>query len=50
MKYEWLDEYCLSKSGAVKDFKIEWDAARYLIGGKMFAMQGETKIKKRLLH
>ena len=40
MKYEWLDEYCLAKKGAVKDFKVEWNATRYLIGGKMFLMQG----------
>ncbi|MCT4606542.1 MAG: MmcQ/YjbR family DNA-binding protein, partial [Marinisporobacter sp.] len=32
MKYEWIDEYCISKKGTVKDFKVEWDAIRYLIG------------------
>jgi len=36
---EWLDEYCLSQTGATKDFKQEWNATRYLIGGKMFAMR-----------
>lgn len=35
--YEWLDEYLLSKPGAVKDFKVEWQWWRYLVGGKMFA-------------
>lgn len=49
MKYEWLDEYCLSKEGAKKDFKIEWDAIRYLIGDKMFAMQGGDKYKKAII-
>lgn len=49
MKYEWLDGYCLSKSGAVEDFKIEWDATRYLIGGKIFAMQGGDKDKKAII-
>ncbi|MCB8817493.1 MmcQ/YjbR family DNA-binding protein [Desulfosporosinus shakirovi] len=49
MKYEWLDEYCLSKKGSQKDFKVEWDAARYLIGGKMFAMQGGDKDKKAII-
>lgn len=43
MNYSWLDEYCLFKKGAVKDFKIEWDATRYLIGGKMFALKGGDK-------
>lgn len=38
MKYEWLDEYCLAKQGAIKDFKAEWGATRYQVGGKMFAM------------
>lgn len=49
MKYEWLDEYCLSKVGSEKDFKIEWDATRYLIVDKMFAMQGGDKYKKSII-
>lgn len=49
MKYEWMNEYCLSKKGAEKDFKVEWDATRYLIGGKMFAMQGGDKEKKAII-
>ncbi len=36
-KYDWLDEYLLSKLGAVKDYKPEWEWFRYLVGGKMFA-------------
>ncbi|NLG92585.1 MAG: MmcQ/YjbR family DNA-binding protein [Clostridiales bacterium] len=43
MKYEWTDSYCLSKPGAEKDYKLEWDATRYMIRGKMFAMQGGDK-------
>ena len=49
MNYEWLDEYCLSKKGTIKDFKVEWNATRYLIGGKMFAMQGGDKHKKAIV-
>ncbi|MHB8072787.1 MmcQ/YjbR family DNA-binding protein [Desulfosporosinus fructosivorans] len=49
MKYEWLDEYCLSKKGVQKDFKVEWNATRYLIGGKMFAMQGGDKEHKPII-
>lgn len=49
MKYEWLDKYCLSHPGAEKDFKMEWDAVRYLIGGKMFALQGGDKDKKPII-
>lgn len=36
-KYEWLDEYLLSKPGCIKDYKAEWEWFRYLVGGKMFA-------------
>lgn len=50
MKYDWLDEYCLSKKGAVREFKAEWEATRYLIGGKMFAMDGGVKDGKPITH
>ena len=36
-KYEWLDAYLLSKTGAVKDYKPEWEWWRYQVGGKLFA-------------
>lgn len=41
--YEWMDAYCLAKPGAQKDYKAEWNAVRYLLGGKMFAMVGGDK-------
>ncbi len=37
MKYEWLDEYLLSKVGVTKDLQKDWNWIRYHIGGKMFA-------------
>lgn len=43
MKYEWLDEYILSKVGVEKDYKVEWDAFRYLIKGKMIGMICKNK-------
>ncbi len=43
MKYEWLDDYCRSKKGTEKDYKEEWEATRYMLLGKMFAMQGNHK-------
>ena len=49
MKYLWLDEYCLAKQGAIRDFKEEWNATRYLIADKMFAMQGGDKEKKSII-
>ena len=36
-KYQWLDSYLLEKSGATKDFKLEWGWLRYQLGGKLFA-------------
>ena len=36
MRYVWLDEYLLSKTGVTKDLKKEWNWIRYQIGGKMF--------------
>ena len=49
MKYEWLDAYCTAKKGAEKDFKAEWNATRYMIRGKMFAMQGGDKYGKPII-
>ncbi|WP_100489085.1 MmcQ/YjbR family DNA-binding protein [Sporolactobacillus pectinivorans] len=43
MKYEWIDEYCLSKKGVEQDYKVEWQATRYMIRGKIFAMMGGDK-------
>ena len=37
MKYEWIDEYLLKKTGVTKDLQAEWNWIRYQIGGKMFA-------------
>lgn len=36
-KYPWLDGHLLSKPGAERDFKVEWQWERYLVAGKMFA-------------
>ena len=49
MNYEWLDAYCLAKKGVEKDFKPEWNATRYMIKGKMFAMQGGDKFGKPII-
>ena len=49
MKYTWLDEYCRSKKGVVKEFKIEWNATRYMIMDKMFVLQGGDKEGKPLI-
>ncbi len=49
MKYPWLDEYCLSKKCVEKEFKVEWNATRYMLGGKMLALQGGDKEGKAII-
>lgn len=49
MKYSWIDKYCLSKQGVTKDFKMEWEATRFLIQTKMFVMIGYNKEKKEII-
>ena len=40
MKYDFIQAYCLSKKGVKEDYKEEWDAIRYSVCGKMFALIG----------
>jgi len=47
--YEWLDKYCLSQVGATMDYQEEWQATRYFVGGKMFAMCGGDKDGKPIM-
>lgn len=49
MKYGWLDEYCLAQVGATKEYKPEWDATRYMVDGKMFALWGGDKAGKPII-
>ncbi len=49
MNYDWLDEYLQGKPKAEKDFKAEWNATRYMLNGKMFALQGGDKLGKPLI-
>lgn len=49
MKYDWLDGYLSSKTGAVKDFKVEWGVERYRIGDKMFCMIGKDKEGREII-
>ena len=38
MVYDFIQSYCLSKRGAEEEYKAEWDAIRYMVCGKMFAV------------
>ncbi|MBP3040948.1 MmcQ/YjbR family DNA-binding protein [Bacillaceae bacterium Marseille-Q3522] len=35
-----LESYCEKQPGAIHDYQVDWQADRYLVGGKMFAMIG----------
>ena len=37
MRYEWMDDFLMSKPGVAKDLQKDWNWIRYQIGGKMFA-------------
>ena len=37
MRYDWMDEYLLSKRAVTKDLQPEWNWIRYKIGDRMFA-------------
>ncbi len=43
MNYPWLEAYCTGKKGCESDYKEEWGARRYMLFGKMFALQGSDK-------
>lgn len=49
MKYDWIEEYCLSKKGVVREYKVEWDAIRYMIKDKMFVLQSDNKEGKPII-
>ena len=40
MKFSWIDVFCLEQAGCEKDYQTDWEACRYMLKGKMFAMRG----------
>lgn len=40
---EFLGKCCLGQPGTTEDFQPEWEARRFFIGGKMYAMIGAHK-------
>ena len=49
MNYPWLEEYLSAKPYAHREYKEEWQAFVYLLGGKMFALQGGDKAGKPII-
>jgi len=49
MEKEKIHAYCSKLHGTTHDYKIEWEADRYHIGGKMYAMMGGDATGKPVL-
>lgn len=49
-RYEWVDNYMLSKAGIVKDYKEEWKSDIYLLKNKMIALVGTDKDGKEIIN
>ncbi|GMQ64648.1 MmcQ/YjbR family DNA-binding protein [Vallitalea maricola] len=48
-KFEWIDNYILSKKGIIKDYKKEWGWERYLLKNKMIAALCTDKEGKEII-
>ena len=46
---DFIRAYSMSKKGVEEEFKVEWNATLYRIGGKIFVMWGEYKDGRPLL-
>lgn len=46
---DWIKEAIQEKAGVEMDFKLEWDAFRFLLFHKMFAMLGYNKEREPIL-
>lgn len=42
-RLSFIDRIALDCQSATKDYKLEWDATRYQVGNKLFAMIGANK-------
>ncbi|CAM4398597.1 MmcQ [Bacillus manliponensis] len=49
MEKHTLEAICQKQFGAIHDYKVEWRANRYLVGGKMFALFGRDGKGKAVL-
>ncbi|AWC59307.1 TPA: MmcQ/YjbR family DNA-binding protein [Bacillus cytotoxicus] len=44
-----IEAICLNLTGTIQDYKKEWEANRFLLGNKMYAMIGEDSEGKPIL-
>lgn len=44
MMYDFIQTYCLGKAATEEEYKADWDAILYKVGGKMFALIGNDAL------
>ncbi|MEK4425480.1 MmcQ/YjbR family DNA-binding protein [Solibacillus sp. FSL K6-1523] len=44
-----LQSFCLTLPGTTHDYQVDWQADRYHVGGKMFAMMGGDVERKPII-
>jgi len=49
MPYPWMDAYFLSRPCTRKDYQQDWQATRYFLDDKMYAMVGGDKYGKPIV-
>lgn len=49
MNINTIETICLKLKGTVHDYKMEWEAHRFLLGNKMYAMMGGDSEGKPIL-
>jgi len=49
MSYLWMDEYFMNLPGTAKDYQQDWQATRYFLADKMYAMIGGDKSGKQIV-
>lgn len=49
MPYPWMDEYFMNLRGTHKDYQPDWQAIRYFLADKMYAMIGCDKSGRQIV-
>jgi len=49
MPYPWMDEYFMNLPGTTKDYQQDWQATRYFLADKMYAMIGGDKSGRQIV-
>ena len=49
MPYIWMNDYFMSRPGTTRDYQQDWQATRYFLADKMYAMVGGDKYGKQIV-